>query len=174
MSFVRPEAVAAIRRWREVISGTGVLCLGLWWMLGTTGLLHWLGYVISAIAAVLIVSGIQRGRFRGDRDGPGVVSVDEGRIAYFGPLTGGAVALGEITRICLDPTGRPPHWLISQPGQADLAIPLSARGADDLFDAFATLPGIRTERMLALMRRPGDDPVVIWHEPDSRPALTPR
>ena len=63
---------------------------------------------------------------------------------------------------------KPPHWLISQPGQPDLAIPLSARGADDLFDAFATLPGIRTERMLALMRRPGDHPVVIWQKHTAR------
>ncbi len=47
-------------------------------------------------------------------------------------------------------------------------MPLAAEGADALFDAFATLPGIRTERMLAEMRRGGDHPVVIWQAPTAR------
>ncbi|MHA7851745.1 hypothetical protein [Roseovarius sp.] len=164
MSFVRPEATAALWRWREVLAGGAVLAVGLWWAFGTVGLLHWLGYVIAAAGAVLVAAGVQRGRFRSGQDGPGVVTVVEGQIAYFGPLTGGMVALGELSQVSLDPTGRPQHWILSQPGQPDLAIPLTASGADALFDAFATLPGIRTEHMLAQMKRHGNAPVIIWQK----------
>ena len=88
--------------------------------------------------------------------------VDEGVVAYFGPLTGGAVAMREMSELLLDPTGKPPHWVLSQPGQADLHIPLNAAGAENLFDAFASLPGIRTEFMLSQIKALPDQPVVIW------------
>ena len=45
--------------------------------------------------------------------------------------------------------------MLVQPGQPPLQIPLTATGAEALFDAFATLPGIRTERMLREMRATG-------------------
>lgn len=169
MSFVRPEATAALWRWREVLVGGAVLAVGAWWAVAAVGVLHWLGYLVAAAGAVLTVAGVQRGRFRTGQDGPGVVGVVEGQITYFGPLTGGTVALGELTGVALDPTGTPPHWILSQSGQPDLAIPLTASGADALFDAFASLPGIRTERMLAQMKQDGDSPVTIWQK--SYPSL---
>jgi hypothetical protein len=168
MSLVRPEARAAMWRWREVLAGAGVLAVGLWWALGTAGLLPWLGGALALAGGALIAAGIQRARFRGTGGGPGVVLVDEGRITYLGPFTGGTVALADLTALRLDPAARPPHWLLDQPGQPALAVPLAAEGADALFDAFATLPGIRTERMLAEMRRGGDHPVVIWQAPTAR------
>ncbi len=168
MSFVRPEARRAIWRWREALVGAGVTGLGAYWAFVSGGLLQWIGYMVLAIGAVLFVTGVQRGRFHGNPGGPGVVQVDEGAVAYFGPLTGGVVALREITSLILDPTGKPPHWVLSQPGQGDLHIPLNAEGAEALFDAFASLPGIRTERMLAEMKRQGDQPVVIWQKRTAR------
>ena len=47
MSFVRPEARASIWRWRETLMGTAILALGLWWMLGTPGLLQWIGGAVA-------------------------------------------------------------------------------------------------------------------------------
>ena len=41
-------------------------------------------------------------------------------------------------------------------------IPVDAEGADELFDAFAALPGLKTERMLAQLRSRPDLPVLIW------------
>ena len=168
MSFIRPEAQQAIWRWREVFVAFGVLVLGLYWAFGTGDLLHWLGYMVIALGVVMLITGVQRGRFRGGRGGPGVVHVDEGAIAYFGPLSGGVVALREMTSLILDPTGKPPHWVLSQPGQAELHVPLNAEGAETLFDAFASLPGIRTEKMLTEMKRSADHPVVIWQNQSQR------
>ena len=165
MSFIRPQARATLWRWREMLAGLGLLAVGLWWVFGTTGLVPWLGGALGLTGVALIAVGLQRARFRGGAGGPGVVQVDEGRVAYFGPLTGGVVALSEICELSLDRGARPPHWRLSQPGQADLVVPLNAEGAEALFDVFASLPGLRTERMLSEMRRPDPGRVVIWQKP---------
>lgn len=162
MPLIRPEARATLHRFREALTGATALALGLWWLLGSHGLLPYIGAAIALAGAALLLAGLQRARFRGGTGGPGVVQVDEGQIAYFGPLTGGVVALSEISSLSLDPTAKPPHWVLSQPGQPDLFIPLNAEGADTLFDVFASLPGIRTERMLAQMRAKATAPVLVW------------
>lgn len=171
MSFIRPEARSVIWRWREVLVALAVLVLGALWAFGTYGLLHVLGYAVLVLGAVMLLAGVQRVRFQGGDGGPGVVQVDEGQVAYFGPLTGGTVALAEMTALRLDPTAHPAHWVLVQPGQAELQVPLNAKGAEALFDAFASLPGIRTERMLAQMKRGANRPVLIWQR---AAALPPR
>ncbi len=171
MSFIRPEATAALWRWREVLVGAGLGMLGLWWVAGPGGLLGLVGWVVIVAGGATAVVGVQRLRFRRSGPGPGVVVVDEGQITYFGPLTGGMVALSELHRLSLDPSAHPSHWLLAQPGQPDLAIPVGAKGADALFDVFAALPGLSTERMLAALGGGGAHPVVIWERNRSRVAL---
>jgi hypothetical protein len=170
MSFIRPDARAALWRWREVLTGAGLACLGLWWTLGLTGILHWLGYAVLLVAGAMTIMGVQRARFRHGGGGPGVVRVDEGQVAYFGPLTGGIVAIRDLDSLTLDPTGHPAHWVLSQSGAPDLHIPVNVEGAEALFDAFAALPGLRTEHMLAQMQRLPAFPTVIWQK---APPVTP-
>ncbi len=162
MGFLRPEAIATLTRWRAVLLSLAVVMLGLWWALLGAGIVIWIGGAIALAGGGFLLAALQRLRFGGGMNGPGVVRVDEAAIAYFGPLTGGAVSLNEISSLILDRSGRPAHWVLAQPGQPDLFIPLSAAGSEALFDAFATLPGIRTERMLSEMQRPGRDRVTIW------------
>jgi hypothetical protein len=162
MSFVRPEARAAIWRWREVLIGSGIALLGTSWVLGPGGLLGWVGWLLIIAGAALVVVGVQRVRFRTGTDGQGVVQVDEGQITYFGPLTGGTVALSDLTVIRHDPTMKPAHWVLEQPTQIPLMIPVDATGVDALFDVFATLPGLRTQTMLSALSTTSDHPRVIW------------
>ncbi len=164
MSFVRPEARAAMLRWREVLVGLVVLLLGVW-MASGFGVLRWVGYGVFLIGALVVFTGVQRARFRTGKGGPGVVQVDEGEVMYYGPWWGGSVALRDVSRIELAGGGDKAVWRLHQPGQAALVIPTNAEGAEALFDAFATLPGMRTGAMLhALNSRAeaGDHPVVIW------------
>lgn len=168
--FFRPEAKAALWRWREVLLGAALALLGLWWSLGPGGLLAVPGWALVLGGAALGFVGVQRGRFRGAGDGPGAVQVDEGQIAYFGPLTGGVVALNALERLTLDATLRPAHWRLEAPGQAPVMIPVNAAGSDALFDAFARLPGLRTERMLAELRAGKPHATVIWERTPLRPA----
>lgn len=169
MSLVRPEAKAALWRWRECLSGAAVLTLGLYWAWFTGGgLLHWIGYVVASGGLALIVAGVPRGRFRTGGGGPGVVKIIEGQITYFGPLNGGAVALTEVRALRLDPRGKPAHWVLEQTGQPPLHIPLNAEGAEALFDAFAALPGLDTAMLVTRMRAPGDVPTQIWQRAPAR------
>ncbi|MGR3622678.1 hypothetical protein [Pseudophaeobacter sp.] len=169
MSFIRPEARVAIWRWRELIVAALMLLVGLKWAFTSFGVTAATGWALIVIGLVIAVIGAQRLRFRLGAGGPGVVQVDEGQIAYFGPLTGGAVAASELLRLRLDHTAKPPHWVLEQEGQAPLAIPVNAEGHEALFDVFAALPGLRTERMLAELRRQGPHQVVIWERSSSRP-----
>lgn len=167
MTFIRPEARAALWRWREVLVAVPVLALGLYWATGF-GLLQWVGFAVLIAGGALALAGVQRARFRGQQGGPGLVQVDERQITYFGPLDGGAVAIDELSGVSLDARSDPPVWVLRQPGQAELHIPVNAEGVDALFDAFAALPGIRTEFMLAQLAKKPDHPVVIWSKPAAR------
>ena len=162
MSFVRPAARAALWRWREVLIGVIVAVLGLWWLAQSTGLLRFIAPAVLVGAGALIMIGFQRGRFRGPGDRVGTVQVIEGQITYFGPLSGGAVAMREVTRLTLDGTQHPAHWRLDQKNLPSVHIPVNADGADALFDAFATLPGLRTERMLSQLQAQPHTAVVIW------------
>lgn len=167
MNFVRPEAQKVVRQWREVLIGAAVLTLGLYWASGF-GLLKWIGAVVAIAGGAMIVAGIQRARFRGKLGGPGLVQVDEREITYYGPLDGGAVAIDEMTGLSLDARSDPPVWVLRQPSVPPLHIPVNAEGTDALFDAFAALPGIRTEHMLAQLKAKPDHPVVIWSKQAAR------
>ena len=170
MSFIRPEARVAIWRWRELIVAALMLLVGLKWAFTSYGVTEVTGWALVVSGLVVAVVGAQRLRFRLGADGPGVVRVDEGQIAYFGPLTGGAVATSELLRLRLDHPAKPPHWVLEQEGQAPLEIPVNAAGHEALFDVFAALPGLRTERMLSELRRNGPHQVVIWERAPLRPA----
>ena len=86
---------------------------------------------------------------------------------------GGAVALRDLESLVLDGASRPPVWVLRQAGRPALHIPVNAEGAERLFDAFASLPGLRTGFMLARMQAPPAQPVVIWRKAGVRhPALS--
>lgn len=162
MSFFRPEARAQLWRWREVIAAAGVGLIGIWMVAGPGLLLAIPGYALILGGVALAWLGVQRGRFRGADGGTGAVQVDEGQVSYFGPLTGGTVALREMDSLTLDGAMFPAHWRLTQRGQPALLIPVNAAGAEALFDAFATLPGLRTERMLSMLNANSHQAVVIW------------
>ena len=161
MSFVRPEAARALRRWREAIVAGCVAALGIYWAFGS-GILSWIGYALAGAGLGLGAAAVQRARFRTGGDGPGVVQVNERRLTHFGPLSGGMADLEEVTALRLDATARPPHWMLDTPGQPALAIPVNAEGAEALFDAFAALPGLDTGRLVQALQHPRDHAGVIW------------
>lgn len=168
--FFRPEAKAALWRWREVLVAGALVLLGAWWVIGPGGLLALPGWAFVLGGIALGVVGAQRMRFRGAGDGLGAVQVDEGQIAYFGPLTGGVVALSMLERLSLDATVQPAQWRLDVPDQEAVFIPVNAAGSDALFDAFAKLPGLRTQRMLSELNAQRGHAVVIWERTPLRPA----
>lgn len=157
-------------QWREVILGGGLVLFGLWLVLGPGFLLSVPGYAGIIGGAVLVWLGVQRARFRSESGGVGAVQVDEGQVTYFGPLNGGSVSLRELDRLSLERAVFPAHWRLEQPGQPPLMIPVNAAGSEALFDAFATLPGLKTERMLGELQAHRYQAVVIWQKETAIPA----
>ena len=170
--FLRPEVAALLMRWREVIAACAVVALGLWIAARPGIIVQGFGFVLAGLAALALIPAIRRARFTSDGQGPGVVQVIEGRILYMGPATGGAVSLADLTALTLrrDQTGAA-AWVLSEPGQL-LVVPVDAAGADALFDAFTTLPGLGGQRLLAARQGSRIGEQVLWQRV-SRPALTP-
>lgn len=165
MSFIRAELTAAAWRWRESLCGAAVAALGLWWVITGDAVVALTGLPIAGIGAAWALVGWQRARFRSPGDGPGIVRITERRIAYYGPLTGGAIGLDAVAEIALDPSGKPAHWRLAAAGGEALFIPVTAAGADALLDVFAQLPGFRTDAMLRRLADPGNAVAVLWRRP---------
>lgn len=150
-------------RWREVIAGELLFILGLWWALTSSGAVKWIGWVVVVLAIGVSIAGILRGRFRQSGQGPGVVKILERRVGYFGPLTGGAIDLDDAAMLELEPKALPaPHWVLSDIHGQVVEIPVNAEGAEALYDAFATLPGINMQATVDVLSRTSTERVVIW------------
>ncbi|MEM9967465.1 MAG: hypothetical protein AAF755_05120 [Pseudomonadota bacterium] len=162
MRFLRPEVRAFLWRWRECVAGLLLLVCGLWLALDIGYLLAIFGYALAVLGLALLWLGRQRARFRMPGGGVGAVQVDEGRVTYFGPLNGGSVSMQVVQRLVLNGQMYPPHWQLEQSGAPPLMIPMNAAGSEALFDAFATLPGLETERMLDLLQQTPRQAIVIW------------
>jgi hypothetical protein len=168
---IPPERLALLRRWREALIGAACLLVGLWLVSMTLGLPWLLGGALCVVGAVLIAGGVRRARFGTGAEAPGVVEAIEGRIAYFGPVSGGVVALDDLTVVSFHAGPRGAFWRLAVPGQAPLDVPQGARGAEDLLDALAPLPGMDGAAMVRASRlgdgaapgAPGE--TVVWRRP---------
>lgn len=160
--MIRPEARALLWQWRDVFVAIALILFGLWWASGSFGFVRWIGYGLAAMGVMLAIAGVQRARFRQGNGGPGVVQLDERRLAYFGPLSGGVLDLNDLVMLELEPAG--PHWVLTGTGGQRLDIPINALGSEVLFDAFATLPGIQTTQILDALTRTPDARVTIWQQ----------
>ena len=169
--FFRPEARQALYRWREVIAAAVVLVLGLWWGLTAIGIMTWIGWILVLVSAAFGYAAIQRLRFHPGAGGPGVVQVAERQIAYFGPLTGGVIALDDLVGLDVVGDAHPAHWRLWSDAGEVLDIPLTAEGSEALFDAFASLPGLRSEQLIAASRVQEPATRLVWRR---RPLDVPR
>lgn len=149
--MIRPEVRAQFRRWRDALIGLALISAGLWMLAQPAFLVRALGVLVALAGLALAVIGARRARFAGSAaGGPGIVDINERQIVYMAPEGGGFVALDEIASLSLSADGR--HWLIGASDGSELAVPLAARGAEMLFDAFAALPGIDMARLTRATR----------------------
>ncbi len=168
-SFIRPETRALFWRWREVVIGSAVLLWGGWLAATSLGLIAIFGWLITAVGAVWVFTGVQRARFRIGDGGAGVVQVDEREVIYFGPLEGGTVSIEALTQVELHPfEGQAHRWLLIEPNRKPLFIPTDAEHSEDLFDAFGVLNGFETQRMLQALNALAPHPIVIWQKEANR------
>lgn len=151
MSFIRPELTAAAHRWREGIAAIALAAIGIWTAAQGGYLLTPLGLALTALGAVWALTTWRRLRFRQDGEAPGIVRVTEAQIAYYGPRVGGFVGLPDLSEIRLLTLRGRRIWKLRQGDGQLLHIPVESDGAETLFDAFATLPGIDMASLVAAL-----------------------
>ncbi|MFN3845402.1 MAG: hypothetical protein ACK4RZ_06210 [Paracoccaceae bacterium] len=167
--MIRPEAQAALWRWREVVLGVVVIAIGLWLMrLG--GYLLWpLGAVVGLAGVALAVLAWRRLRFASHGDAPGVVQVDEGQVSYMGPQVGGFVSLRDLLELRLISIRGRRLWRLKQTDGQALLIPVEAAGAEALFDAFSALPGMSSADLVTALSPPrGSDSRAVMEGGENR------
>ena len=156
--------------WRDALIGLALLALGMWFAAQPGPVMKGLGGIVAVAGLALTVLGTRRARFAVLAQGPGVVQVLEGQITYWGPETGGFVALSELAELDLSADGG--TWRLRAADGTRLDIPRGARGAEALFDVFAQLPGVDMAHLMRRVRAAptaGDQP--IWRR-DRPPLLT--
>lgn len=182
-TFFRPEALRALSRWAETITLGAAFALLLSFILfwgGFAGWVKWsLGIAIGLVGIWLVRSAILSALSNRDGEAPGVVTIDERRISFFGPHIGGIVSLNDLQTIEIA-TAAPDYWqyetqwiLRGVENEAALVIPVTAVGASGLMDAFAALPGFAPTRALSALSAAPDRTIIIWTRkaPDARTAL---
>ncbi len=169
MNFIRPELMAAATRWREVIAAAATAALGLWTASHGGYLLTPFGFALFALGAGWALTAWRRLRFQQEGEAPGIVRVTEAQIAYYGPRVGGFVGLPELSELRLLILRGRRIWKLKQGDGQLLHIPVESDGAETLFDAFATLPGIDMAALVAALGTdapPSDSRVIALAEVD--------
>lgn len=154
MSFVRPEAAAQLWRLREVLLTSALVGFGLWliWLGGWV--LVPLGAVVLGLAGLLLRHALARLRFLQAVGAPGIVELDEAQLGYMGPEVGGFISLQEAVELRLVSMRGRRLWRIKQADGQAMLVPVDASGAEQLFDAFAALPGMDVGALADALHRP--------------------
>ncbi len=152
--MIRPEVQVTLWRWREVAAGAAVVGVGLWLVRLGGYLLLPLGAVVALAGVALAVLAARRMRFVLPVQAPGVVQVDEGQVSFMGPQVGGFVSLRDLVEVRLISMRGRRLWRLRQADGQTLLIPLDATGAEALFDAFSSLPGLSSAALVAALQPP--------------------
>ena len=175
MSFFRPEAVGTVRRIAEPLIYLAVAVFGLWRGLLLINDGAWVGAIlfgIGALAAVALITAIERAvvAWRGRKTGPGVVSIREGQISYFGPEGGAVLAMDALVKIEIITTDQGPFaqdlfWhLTDEIGQTAI-IPGGATDATELLDRLGSLTGFNHMAVMSAMSSTENARFQIWSRP---------
>ncbi len=163
-AFIRPELRAFLARWSEVLTGLCIAAFGLWALQARDSFFQLLAVLVVLAGLGLALIGWRRLRFRRTGAAPGVVQLVEGQISFFGPETGGFIALRDLVELHLVAHGK--VWLLVTADDTRLEIPVAATGSEALFDAFATLPGLNMPALLAALDMPDPPPTrALWLHP---------
>lgn len=172
--MIRPAARDWLWQRREPIAALALCGLGLWLAMLGGWLLIPIGVGACLLGAGLGLSALRRLRFAQAILAPGLVEVDEGQVGYLGPAFGGFVSLPEVVELRLVTINRRRLWRLKQADGQALLIPVDAAGAERLFDAFASLPGLDTASLVASVQTfgPTGGTRVIWRRGAPRLAAT--
>lgn len=127
------------------------------------------GLAVAGTGAAWGLQALRRLRFAQGVTAPGLVEVDEAQVGYFGLDEGGFVGLPDLVELrFLTLRGRR-MWRLKQADGQALLVPVDAQGAERLFDAFASLPGMDMQALVAAVEpRPLATVAALVNVSDSR------
>ncbi len=99
MSFVRPEAAGAIRRWAEPVAAAALVALAGGFGIRWGGALGWIALVAAALALFWLRAAVLGALAARPVTGAGLVVLREGEIGYMGPNRGGFLELDGLVRV---------------------------------------------------------------------------
>ena len=167
MSFLRPEAVATLRRWGESAAAGGSALLFAWWGVPDVlagDIFGWFFLAIAVGSLIWLRAAAVRALAARPATGAGAAVIREGEIGYMGPWQGGFLDVDDIVRVEIYHVqgGSDPVWrLVGRYGQA-LSIPANAEGAGRLPEALTALPGFSDLSAVAAMQRGQPGRHVVW------------
>jgi len=167
VSFVRPEAAGAIRRWAEPLAAAGLVLLtggfGIRWT-GQGGALGWIALAAAAMALFWLRAALLGALAARPVTGAGLVVLREGEIGYMGPQRGGFVDLDTLFRVEIYriTPGQDPVWRLVGPEGAELTIPATAEGAGHLPEALCALPGFSDLVAVGILQGNRQGRHVVW------------
>ncbi|WP_375260418.1 hypothetical protein [Palleronia sp.] len=161
--MIRGEALAQILRWREAAVGLGAVAVGLWWAVGSYGVMRWVGIVIAIGGAAILREAVVRLRRPRDGGGAGMVNVTERQITYLSGTGGGAVSADTLAQVAIHRSGTgAPVWHLADTQGRRIAVPADAEGAGALFDALAALPRFDEGAAVEALKDPAPGARVLW------------
>lgn len=170
MSFVRPEIARIYAKWREVILLAGgalvaLLVVARSWQFSPV--VAGVAICVGLPLAIFALEAARRIRFAKALADPGVVTIDERRIGYFGPDGGGFVEMDALMRLDFQVFEVPASealglWHLSHADGAPVMIPMAAKGAEQLLDLFTSLPKARLGDAFAAREAGRNVTVTVW------------
>ncbi|PCJ76247.1 MAG: hypothetical protein COA53_03075 [Rhodobacteraceae bacterium] len=168
MPLFRPEAMQALRRWREPAFVAVFFALSVWFLWKALVQSSWIsgmiGLAMAAVVGSVLYVSYMRASIKTDSDGPGIVEVREREITYFAPENGGSMDLDMLLRLqlsTLPSNSGDRNWILWYPG-GSLVIPTSADGAGALVEAFAALPNLGYDKIVRAMKADTQEIFTIW------------
>lgn len=172
MSFFRPEAITILRHWGlpAALAAAGLYAIWRGWHLVSSG--AWTGYILMTLglfACLALFGTVERALtgWRGRRGGPGVVTIEEGRISYYGPRAGGVLGIDTLVGVDIVTTDDGPFsddlfWVLSDQWGQQVVIPGGAKGAEALPDTLGSLQGFDHMAVMKAMSSTANARFEIW------------
>ncbi|MGI9391614.1 MAG: hypothetical protein ACR2O1_16275 [Boseongicola sp.] len=172
MNFIRPEAAAALSRWREVLAGLVVALIGVWLITNKFGALYLIGWGLTVGGISMVIAGIRQARFPAGSGGPGIIELDERKLTYFSPDTGGSISLDDLMRIAIRTTDAGPFasdmfWEWTDITGQTLAVPSDAEGSEQIFDALSSLDSVDYDAIMKASGEVTQNYFVVWQRSKS-------
>ena len=160
-----PSRATSIRlRWGEfAVSAALVLILTRFGLENVMegGIFGWSMIAMAAACAVWARLAFLRALAGGRGLDPGVVMIEERRITYLGPQTGGVLSLDELGAVDVE-SGPNATWILRERAGPALRIPAGAQGVRDLPEALAALPDFSEARALKAIAAEGAAMHAVW------------